>query len=757
MKFSRKHLNYIILCLFFNGVFWGIIPTIDEENSGNQTQIENSPQPYPVIYPPFQNSPLEYSPQTQEIGQKVMLQGYFWEVIDDGTWWNIVRNEVPLLGTAGFDSFWLPPFTKTNDGGIARCGYEPYDYYDLGEFFQQGSIETRYGSRLELEALIDEMHQYGISAIGDVVINHNNGGELEENPFVGKSTETNFMNVASGLFPRNYSHFHPNDIEESDPGVWGTYPDLCHHHPYVQEELYKWGQWLQDEIGFDGWRFDMLIGIYPDVIRDWMNNLTNSWAVGEYWTGHEFNIQDQLDYLDGTNNTITTFDFPLMYELRNMAFGNGTYDMQNLVEAGILGFRPDQAVTFVVNHDTGLRFGADIPIDWHPKAYAYILTHEGYPMVYWDDFYDILQHKEIKTLVEIHNQFAKGNTEILFADEDVYVMQRDGDPGLLYIMNDDPINSRTVTVPTKWADVTISDLMDRMPKVEVDSTGDATITAPASGYTIYSTGSPLISLHPPMNESTILQTIPLDVIQIDGILEDAWPSVKYVDRKGDAGVGPLDLHELLLTTDEKYLYIGFTTGKFGWNGDNLHYGIAIDTKSGGIRSDPGLHPNVTWAGSGLPDYIYYLETDNDESKYHISTGMQYILNEDDDEEGEEWQTNRTLSAGVDFASNLAMKFVEIKIPLAELELEQGGEFGLKIFSTEAGRIGAADTLPFDEEVDAVGDSQSWLSLLVKYEIPPIISTDALDSSIMGYQVSSMVLFVSLACVVIIWKIRQKRF
>ena len=105
----------------------------------------------------------------------------------------------------------------------------------------------------------------------------------------------------------------------------------------------------------------------------------------------------------------------------------------------------------------------------------------------------------------------------------------------------------------------------------------------------------------------------------------------------------------------------------------------------------------------------------------------------------------------------AIKLVEIKIPLAELELDQGGEFGLKIFSTEAGRIGAADTLPFDEEVDAVGDSQSWLSFLVRYEIPPIISTDALDSSIMGYHFEGLVLFVSLACVVITWKIRKKRF
>ena len=37
-------------------------------------------------------------------------------------------------------------------------GYDPYDYYDLGEIDQKGSVPTWFGSRSQLEQLINEAH-----------------------------------------------------------------------------------------------------------------------------------------------------------------------------------------------------------------------------------------------------------------------------------------------------------------------------------------------------------------------------------------------------------------------------------------------------------------------------------------------------------------------------------------------------------------------------------------------------------------------
>jgi alpha-amylase len=46
---------------------------------------------------------------------------------------------------------------------------------------------------------------------------------------------------------------------------------------------------------------------------------------------------------------------------------------------------PGQAITFVKNHDVG----RDTPIiNDKLSAYAFILTHEGYPCVFWQDYFD---------------------------------------------------------------------------------------------------------------------------------------------------------------------------------------------------------------------------------------------------------------------------------------------------------------------------------------------------------------------------------
>ena len=37
-------------------------------------------------------------------------------------------------------------------------GYDPYDYYDLGEFDQKGSVATWFGPKADLLALIEAAH-----------------------------------------------------------------------------------------------------------------------------------------------------------------------------------------------------------------------------------------------------------------------------------------------------------------------------------------------------------------------------------------------------------------------------------------------------------------------------------------------------------------------------------------------------------------------------------------------------------------------
>ena len=80
---------------------------------------------------------------------------------------------------------WVPPPSKGN-WGITDMGYGIFDHYDLGNYNQKGSTETRFGSRSELNNMITEMHNNNIKVYADVILNHIYGDEAERevNPAV---------------------------------------------------------------------------------------------------------------------------------------------------------------------------------------------------------------------------------------------------------------------------------------------------------------------------------------------------------------------------------------------------------------------------------------------------------------------------------------------------------------------------------------------------------------------------------------------
>ena len=62
--------------------------------------------------------------------------------------WNGIYNEAKKLSDIGITAIWLPPAYK-GMGGSDDVGYSVYDLYDLGEFYQKGSKETKYGNKEE--------------------------------------------------------------------------------------------------------------------------------------------------------------------------------------------------------------------------------------------------------------------------------------------------------------------------------------------------------------------------------------------------------------------------------------------------------------------------------------------------------------------------------------------------------------------------------------------------------------------------------
>ena len=101
----------------------------------------------------------------------------------------------------------------------------------------------------------------------------------------------------------------------------------------------------------------------------------------------------------------------------------------------------------------------------------------------------------IAALVNAHEQYAGGNTEVLYVDDNFYIMQRGGygdKPGLIYVLNNrgDNWNGRTVTTqfinasfqPVAWWSGT--DLARPITQ-PTDRDGRAQFYAPPRGYAVY--------------------------------------------------------------------------------------------------------------------------------------------------------------------------------------------------------------------------------------------------------------------------------
>ncbi len=417
-------------------------------------------------------------------GSDVLMQAFYWDVEPRHGWYDEIRPKLADWASIGVGKIWLAPPSKGQSGGDSM-GYDPSDYFDLGDYFQHGTTETRFGSKAELDALITEAHNQGIEVLADIVLNHNSGGALEFNSYRGEDTYTDF-DPESGKFFRNAMDFHPNNIHNNDEGDFPGFDkqDLCHEQSNVQDWLWKRSdavaKYYKNDVGFDGWRFDLVKGYSPQWVKDWVNEV-GGFAVGEYWDGNATLLKDWVDA-----SGVSAFDFACFYGMER-AFDGG--NLTELSNTDML-WKQDasKAVTFVANHDTEKETNQGNRINNGVKrfAYAYIMTHEGYPTIFYNDYEKDLNKDELKNLILIHNSIAEGSTDILFSDANEYIARRNGNPGLiLYINFSGSAGNRNVQ--TNWNNKALFDYSNGQQGVLITKgTGEVTLKAPASGYSIWS-------------------------------------------------------------------------------------------------------------------------------------------------------------------------------------------------------------------------------------------------------------------------------
>ncbi|TCP24740.1 putative secreted protein (Por secretion system target) [Tenacibaculum skagerrakense] len=373
--------------------------------------------------------------------EDVLFQAFDWNVQNQPagqTWFNVVTQNSNEITSAGIDIIWLPP---VSDSGAPQ-GYLPRELYNFN---------SAYGSETQLRNLINTYHNLGVKIIGDIVINHRvgtNDAVTFTNPawpttFITADDEgRNFVNYPVE-FSINGDYFPGTALKaDGSNGTYGPARDLDHKNPAVRQEIKNWMNFLKNDLGFDGWRYDFVHGYDPIYNKEY-NDATNPYfAVGELLESSRVQTNNWVNF---TQQSSSAFDFNTKVTLQNAFRDNNLSYLRDGGgnPSGMIGINPSKSVTFLENHDTGAAQqccgpGYVFPSDETNirKGYAYILTHPGNPMVFWTHYFDTGSgvRNAIKDLIAIRKDariFAGSSINIAEARNDLYAAYIDGRNGTI--------------------------------------------------------------------------------------------------------------------------------------------------------------------------------------------------------------------------------------------------------------------------------------------------------------------------------------
>ena len=331
----------------------------------------------------------------------VMLQGFSWDSYDYSQWTVLEKQADDMKGF--IDLVWLPQSGKCIET-TQVMGYKPYYYFNQNSSF---------GTEAELRSLIAKFKANGIGAIADVVVNHRN-------------TDGWFTFPAETYNGVTYQML-PTDICRNDDGGstatqakkdgvslsnnydegtdFGGCRDIDHKSENVQKVIKAYLKYLKDDLGYTGFRYDMVKGFDGSHVADYNDATGVEYSVGEYWDGN-----DKIEsWINKTNKKSAAFDFQFRYNVRDAI---GIKDNKIVSSPNWSKLKSDYnlmhdatyrqyAITFVENHDMQYR-SADEQLDPLKRdtlaANAYMLAMPGTPCVFqphWRAY-----KKEIKSMIE---------------------------------------------------------------------------------------------------------------------------------------------------------------------------------------------------------------------------------------------------------------------------------------------------------------------------------------------------------------------
>lgn len=346
----------------------------------------------------------------------VMLQGFYWNSYAD-TQWSYLEDQADDL-SCYFSLIWIPQSGYC--GASNNMGYLPLYYWKQ---------DSSFGSEAQLRSMIKTFKEKGLGTIADVVINHRNNmgvdGSWVDYPvetYKGKTYQmlpTDICSNDDGGQTKAWATSKGISISSNaDTGEgWDGCRDLDHKSENVNKVIKAYLDYLLNDLGYSGFRYDMVKGYSASFTADYNSTSKPAYSVGEYWSS----TTDIKRWIDGTKvdgvPQSGAFDFQFRYRLRD-AFNQNNFSKLNAanMDAGGTPMAYDAtyrryAITFVENHDTEYRSAGEQQDPFKGDtvaANAMMLSMPGTPCIFLKHWQD--KKKELKMLIEARHLAGITNT-----------------------------------------------------------------------------------------------------------------------------------------------------------------------------------------------------------------------------------------------------------------------------------------------------------------------------------------------------------
>ena len=421
----------IIMKKIYFTLLAAIALTLGACSSSNDPDLPD-PEPTPAPTPSPEPEP-EPEPSLNSQGwasdySGVMLQGFSWDSYNESQW-KVLEKQADELKNY-IDLVWLPQSGKCLET-TQVMGYMPYYYFNQNSSF---------GSEAELRSLITKFKAAGIGAIADVVINHRNTEGWYTFP-----AET-YKGVTYQMQPTDIcknddggetaTHAATDGVslsQNNDEGTdFGGCRDIDHKSENVQKVIKAYLKYLKDDLGYTGFRYDMVKGFDGSHVADYNDATGVEYSVGEYWDGN-----DKIEsWINRTNKKSAAFDFQFRYNVRDAVNGAANGKVATSSDWSKLNSNDNlmhdanyrrYAVTFVENHDTQKRSESEQNDPLRKDtiaANAYMLAMPGTPCIFqphWRDYKpelkEMIAARKYAGITNMSNYANKQSKKTLYVNE----------------------------------------------------------------------------------------------------------------------------------------------------------------------------------------------------------------------------------------------------------------------------------------------------------------------------------------------------